>query len=232
MNMRDDRIIPVKLGITYCYLIRGGTDYIMVDAGPPNTLVKFRHKLDKLGIVPARIKQIFITHIHFDHMGSLAGICELTGAKSVMHHLDREDVEKGMVNMPRGMGALGKMLTVFLLAIKPLVKRAIDPVPVDRELGDRPFSLSAFQIRGKVLHTPGHTKGSISLILDSGEAFVGDLAMSGLPRLTGPGPFVLGDDLQDMKMSWRRLLDEGTTKIFPAHGKPFSAKVFEKYLKS
>jgi hydroxyacylglutathione hydrolase len=232
MNRRNHRIIPVKLGITCCYLIRGGSDFIMVDAGPPNALWNFRRRMEQLGIAPARIKQIFITHKHFDHMGSLAGISHLTGAKSVIHHLDREDVEKGTVNMPRGMGAWGNMLTVLLLAIRPLVKRAIVPVPVDRELGDRPFSLSAFQIRGKVLHTPGHTKGSISLILDSGEAFVGDLAMSGFPRLTGPGPFVLGDDLQDMKMSWQRLLDEGTTKIFPAHGKPFSAKVFEKYLKS
>jgi glyoxylase-like metal-dependent hydrolase (beta-lactamase superfamily II) len=72
----------------------------------------------------------------------------------------------------------------------------------------------------------------MSLLLESGEAFVGDLAMSGFPRVTGPGPFVLGDDLETMKRSWQLLLDEGARRIYPSHGKPFDAGIFEKYLKS
>jgi glyoxylase-like metal-dependent hydrolase (beta-lactamase superfamily II) len=165
-------------------------------------------------------------------MGSLAEISQLTGAKSAMHKLDRVEVEKGIVAMPGGTGAWGKLLAVLLPAIKPLVKRAIEPVPVDLGLGDKPFSLSTFQIGGKVIHTPGHTAGSISVILESGEAFVGDLAMSGFPRLSGPGPFVLGDDLQRMKQSWQLLLDEGARMIFPSHGKPFESGVLRNYLKS
>ena len=112
------------------------------------------------------------------------------------------------------------------------MNRAIDPVSVDRSLDNRHFSLEAYQINGKIMHTPGHTAGSISLLLESGEAFVGDLAMSGFPRVSGPGPFVLGDDLETMKQSWQVLLDEGARRIYPSHGKPFDAAVFEKYLKS
>jgi len=232
MNKQDHKIIPLKLGISNCYLIRGGENYVMVDAGPPNALKKFSHKLEQLRIDPAKIKLILITHMHFDHMGSLTGISQLTGAKSAMHHLDKELVEKGTIIMPRGIGPWGMFLTAFLWTIKPFVKSTVKPVPVDRGLYDRDFSLEAFQINGKIIHTPGHTAGSMSLVLESGEAFVGDLAMSGFPRLSGPGPFVLGDDPETMKRSWQLLLDEGARRIYPSHGKPFDAGVFEKYLKS
>ena len=232
MNKQDHNIIPMKLGMTNCYLIRGGKDFVMVDAGPPKALGKFQQQLEQLGINPSTIKQIFVTHMHFDHMGSLSEISQLTGAKSAMHHLDKELVEKGTIIMPGGIGPWGKFLTTFLWTIKPMINKNIGPVPVDRSLDDSPYSLDEFQINGKIIHTPGHTAGSISMVLESGEAFVGDLAMSGFPRLSGPGPFVLGDNLETMKRSWQLLLDEGARRIYPSHGKPFDAAVFNKYLNS
>ena len=232
MNRQDHQIVPLKLGISNCYLVRGGDSYVLVDAGPPNSLDEFRKKLDRLMIAPALIKLVLITHKHFDHTGSIEDISQLTGAESAMHSLDKEEVEKGIVSMPDGHGTWGKFLRVFLSIIKPMIKRTIEPVNIDRSLDDKPWSLDEFQVNGKVFHTPGHTPGSISLVLESGEAFVGDLAMSGFPRLTGPGPFVLGDDLEIMKQSWQLLLDRGARRIYPSHGKPFDARVFEKYLKS
>jgi glyoxylase-like metal-dependent hydrolase (beta-lactamase superfamily II) len=231
MNRPHHEIIPLKLGMTRCHLIRGAADYILVDAGPPNAGEKFRKKLEQLSIAPAQIKMIFITHKHFDHTGSLAAISRLTGAPSTMHQKDKQEVEKGVVIMPKGIGAWGKFLRAFLWTIQPMVNRIIEPVPVGLGLDDSPSLLDEFQISGKVLHTPGHTPGSISLVLESGEAFVGDLAMSGFPRITGPGPFVLGDDRETMIKSWQLLLDAGARKIYPAHGKPFDASVFEKCLR-
>ena len=209
MNHQEHQIIPIKLGITNCFLIRGGDDYILVDAGPPQSIKIFIQKLKQLLIDPAKIKLIFITHGHLDHIGSLAEIKELTGGISAMHHQDKEWVEKGLVMMPRGIGPWGKFMKLLLLGLMPMVKKKTKPTPVDRALEDKPFSLESFQINGKILPTPGHTDGSMSLVLDSGEAFVGDTAMSGFPRLSGPGPFVLGQDLTEMKKSWQLLLDEG-----------------------
>jgi hydroxyacylglutathione hydrolase len=45
-------------------------------------------------------------------------------------------------------------------------------------LVDEEMDLLEFGVNGRIVHTPGHTSGSISLLLDSGEAFVGDLAIN------------------------------------------------------
>ena len=75
----------------------------------------------------------------------------------MLQNLDKELVEQGTIIMPGGIGPWGKFLTAFLLTIKPLVNRAIDPVSVDRSLDNRHFPLEAYQINGKIIHTPGHT---------------------------------------------------------------------------
>jgi glyoxylase-like metal-dependent hydrolase (beta-lactamase superfamily II) len=61
----------------------------------------------------------------------------------------------------------------------------------------------------------------VSVLLDSGEAFVGDLAMNALPMRSAPGLPIFGDNIQTVKNSWRKLLDMGAKTVFPAHGKPF-----------
>jgi glyoxylase-like metal-dependent hydrolase (beta-lactamase superfamily II) len=77
---------------------------------------------------------------------------------------------------------------------------------------------------GEVIHTPGHSPGSVSLLLASGDCFVGDLAMNGLPLRRGPGLPVFADDLERVRRSWRMLLDRGARTVYPAHGRPFDAE--------
>ena len=97
-------------------------------------------------------------------------------------------------------------------------------------MGDEGLSLGEYGIPGQVVHTPGHTLGSVSVLLETGEAFVGDLAMNAFPLRLGPGLPVLAEDNQKVKESWVRLLDMGAKIIFPAHGKSFSVGVIEKAL--
>jgi len=81
-----------------------------------------------------------------------------------------------------------------------------------------------------VLHTPGHTMGSVSVLLETGDAFVGDLAMNGLPLRIGPGMPPLAEDAVAVKDSWRLLLEKGAKRIYPAHGQPFGTEVLERAL--
>jgi glyoxylase-like metal-dependent hydrolase (beta-lactamase superfamily II) len=56
-----------------------------------------------------------------------------------------------------------------------------------------------------VIHTPGHSSGSVSVLLETGDVFVGDLAMNGLPLRLGPGLPIFAEDLQKVKESWKML---------------------------
>ena len=90
--------------------------------------------------------------------------------------------------------------------------------------------MAEFGIHGKVIHTPGHSSGSISVLLETGDAFVGDLAMNGFPLRIGPGLPIFAEDLQKVKESWKLLLDMGVKNVYPAHGNPFSAEMIRKIL--
>jgi glyoxylase-like metal-dependent hydrolase (beta-lactamase superfamily II) len=102
---------------------------------------------------------------------------------------------------------------------------------VDIDLQDKDFPLKSFGISGQIIHTPGHTPGSSTVLLDTGDAFVGDLAMNGLPLRLGPGMPCFGDSAETVKRSWRLLLDRGARTIYPGHGQPFKADALWKAMR-
>lgn len=72
--------------------------------------------------------------------------------------------------------------------------------------------------------------GSVSVLLETGEAFVGDLAMNKLPLRLTPGLPIFAENVPKMTESWQVLLNEGARRIYPAHGKSFSIDVIRRIL--
>lgn len=103
-------------------------------------------------------------------------------------------------------------------------------IDVDLVVQDEGLNLHDYGIAGWVIYTPGHTRGSLSVLLDSGEAFVGDLAMNKLPLRRMPGLPVLDDDVEKVKESWRLLRELGVETVYPGHGKPFPIEIIKKAL--
>ena len=199
-----------------------------MDAGPPKSIDIFIQALQGLAIDPESIELILLTHGHWDHWGSLQEIKNLTSAPGAINHREKDWVENAEVHLPPGIGRWGNFLGK-LMKLAP-IKSQIEKTDIEIELNDEDFLLDKYGIKGRCIHTPGHTDGSMSVLLESGEAFVGDLAMSGFPRIGGAGPFVFGESIKAMRKSWQKLLDAGAVTIYPSHGKPFSANVFRKYL--
>ena len=222
------QIYTIKLGVDQCYLI-GDKDWIMIDAGMSNQKKKLLKKLAGFGIKPEQIKLVIITHGHWDHIGSANDIKELTGAKIAMHENEKEWLEKSIINLPPGVTLWGKIFLKIMRLFSPLIK--IPSAKVDIVLGNKNVSLNEYGIAGVIEYTPGHSSGSVSVILETGEAFVGDLLMNSLPVRMSPGLPIFAEDLSKVKQSLELLLEKGVRKIYPAHGKPFNADIIHKELK-
>ena len=104
------------------------------------------------------------------------------------------------------------------------------PVDADIIIGDEGLSLNNYGVYGRVFHTPGHTEGSCSVLLDSGEAFVGDLAMNCFPLCFSPSISIYSHDFQDLVQSWRLLLSSGAETIYPGHGERARADIIRELI--
>jgi len=220
------QIYPISFGFVSMFLLKGEKS-ILIDAGMPGQIGRFQKGLAAADVQPAEIDLLLFTHGHFDHIGLAKEIVELSGAKTAIHQREKDWLETGRAPMPPGVTLWGK----FVMSLMNFAPKMHTPgTTVDIELGDEGFSLREYGIPAEVIYTPGHTLGSMSILLDSGEAIVGDLAMSAkFMRLT-PGIPIFADDVSQIKPSWKKLLDLGAKTIYPAHGKPFSAEVFRKHL--
>ena len=220
-------IFTVRFGINRCYLIKEN-GVIMIDGGPPNKMERFRDFLREKSIAPKDIGLIVLTHGHFDHSGSAQEFRKLTGAKVVIHKEDREDYETSQHSFPLGTTKWGRFIRCVLY---PATKLFSFPGGTpDIILDDSDYPLDDYGIRGNIVYTPGHTKGSVSVVLETGEAFVGCLAHNNLPFRLRPGLPIFAEDIHEVKKSWKSLLQRGVKMIYPAHGNPFSVDVIKKIL--
>ena len=140
------------------------------------------------------LKLIVSTHGHWDHIGDNAAVAEHSGADIAVHSLDRERLEQ-----PRAVSA-------------PF--ETVPSVPaVELAEGD----LIRFgELRLRVLHTPGHTEGSVCLLAeDDGILFSGDtLFAGGWGRTDLPG----GDETQMVESLVRLTGFEDPLRVLPGHG--------------
>ena len=195
----------------------------MIDGGAPGKANDFLSGLNKASITPEEINMIIITHGHWDHIGSAKDIKDITGAKIAMHRREKDWLEKSLKPLPPGVTRWGRIFAGTMALFTPFIH--VPAAHVDILLDDGDFSLAEFGIAGKVISTPGHSPGSVSVILDTGDAFVGDLAMNAFPMCLRPSLPIFAEDLQKVRDSWKLLFDSGVQTIYPAHGNPFPAEM-------
>ena len=221
-------IIQFKVGINRCYIIkqRGA---IMVDGGSPNQMGSITNSFKSLTVKPDEIGLIILTHGHFDHAGSAKDLQNITRAQIMIHKDDKHFLDGSDMVWPPGVTTWGKISAQIF---KRILKNEISfpETKADIILNEKEFSLAEFGIDGKVIHTPGHTPGSLSVLLDNGDAFIGCMAHNGLPLRLRPGLPIFAEDIEQLKKSWEVIIGMGAKTIYPGHGNPFPIDVIQRIL--
>ena len=171
----------------------------IVDAGWRGTGRGVLQALERLGRQPADVSNIVITHHHTDHLGDAAYLSEACSA-GVAAHLDEAPIVQGETPPPSPFTnrALGRLMSPLVASRKPR------PVPVSRWLSDGDLLADGAV---KVVHSPGHTPGSISIHLPSrGVLMVGDALEHRGGRLGLPSSHFTAD-MEQAKRSIRKLAD-------------------------
>jgi glyoxylase-like metal-dependent hydrolase (beta-lactamase superfamily II) len=218
----------LNLGTTTVYLLKGRDGYLMVDTGYAQDYDAFREGLARLGIALDEIKTLLLTHGHDDHAGFAARVLAATGARVIAHRDAAPALRRGRMT-PKGIRFLNARVFVLATLNMLVVQRGFNypPVPLDAGAilldGDDDDVLRRLGFDARVMTTPGHTPGSISVVTDRGDVLCGDAVMSFLP-ITGARlrPIFLSDR-EAVFASWRKMLDRGATTIYPAHGPPVPA---------
>ena len=218
------QICPIRLkGFLKCFLLKGRRA-VLVDTGSTGDGRRIRDMLPHHGVRLTDLALIVITHAHPGHAGGLFYLKERLEVPVAVHRLDADALRQGSNRTFSATCGLGRLLC-------PLLPRGVGYAGVEPDIViDDEFDLSPYNVAGKAISTPGHTPGALSVILDSGEAIVGDLVVGGMIRRRRPYVSAFADDKMQVLASIQKLLDQQVQTIHSAHGGPFGAEVVRRQL--
>lgn len=226
--METSLFYRIRLGPTYCYLLKCEECYLLIDTSYSKYFKQFQKSIASFGISIHDIKYLLLSHHHDDHVGFAADLIKNTGCRLIIHQNAIKPLKNGKPEIGNTQPA-NRRARIAIWFVKWFHRQAYFPSvnigDQDLILKDDNFELlKSIGINGIIIYTPGHTQDSISIILSDGSAFVGDAAMN-LPRLTGLRHIpILIADKNAVYSSWRRLKEYGAKVIYPSHGSPFSVQ--------
>ncbi|MEO8609688.1 MAG: MBL fold metallo-hydrolase [Chloroflexota bacterium] len=185
-------IVKVGYDSTNYYVLADTKPRLLVDVGWPGTLPKLQHQCQRMDIRVLDIPYMLLTHYHPDHAG-LAQELKNLGIKLLV-------MENQVAAIP-----------ILKTYMKP-ENHYVEIDPADNQIltfdNSRAF-LSKLGLQGQIIATPGHSDDSITLILDDGSAFTGDLTH----------PMMVADDPSNPAAhSWDKIRSLGAKIIYPGHG--------------
>ena len=194
MILENSPITIVNVGYlsTNYWVVSAGRSRMLVDLGYPGTMGIMRARLKQMDIPLKDIKYTLATHYHIDHAG-LAQELKMEGVSLLV-------LETQIAAIP--------LMKQFTKPQDHYVDILLDGNMTISFAESRPL-LARIGIPGDILPTPGHSDDSVSLLLDDGSVFTGDLT---------PLEYAWGEAAEMVKASWQLLKERGARRIYPAHG--------------
>jgi hydroxyacylglutathione hydrolase len=222
--------IPIlPFGMLNAFLVVRGNSAMLVDAGLPNAQAKIGKALNAHGLDWSRLRLTILTHAHIDHAGSAVQVRTLSSCPLLAHHAEVGHCE-GQAPVLRPSGPFGRVF-----AWTGAIQRPFPYFTPDLIMTTDVFDLADYGFDGRVVHTPGHTKGSVSVLLQDGCVLAGDLAASGImlggiAMRSRPKQPPFEEDSVAVAKSLEGLLSKGCKTFFLGHGGPLPASAIKKHI--
>lgn len=170
---------------------------LMIDTGSGLFLDQTVDQMERFDLNPEKVRLIALTHAHFCHVGAVAAFKDLTNAKVGIHEEDMEALETGE-------GLFHSDEDLDYGGVRP------DMVLSDGE------ELKTDNYKFEILHTPGHTPGSVSFWEPEEKILItGDLVFLGDIEHEMPEP-----DGEALESSLQRIKELDIDILLPGHGMP------------
>lgn len=168
------------------YLVDGGSESVLIDTGAGGSVSQLVANINRSDVSIDTIKYIIATHGHIDHIGGLKALQEHLHARVIAHQLELPAIQDG----------LPQLTAAGWYGVK------YQKVNVDRVLKGDQEIIKAGNVELVCLHTPGHTRGGISVYVD----IDGTRVLFG-QDIHGPFNKDWGSDMIQWRNSMQALLD-------------------------
>lgn len=191
--MADLSIVNVGYKSTNFWVVSAGRSRLIVDLGWPGTWGTMQAGLERMDVPLRELRYGLATHYHMDH----AGLAQEFKAHGVPLLVLEEQVSAipAMKQWMKPTDHYSEITTHDNTVIRLAESRSL---------------LATIGLHGEIVHTPGHSDDSVSLLLDNGAVFTGDL--------TRPGLGETEQKAAQVDASWALLRSKGATRVYPGHG--------------
>jgi glyoxylase-like metal-dependent hydrolase (beta-lactamase superfamily II) len=205
----------ISLGFVNVFIV-DHNGLTLIDSGIPGSESKIFSALKESGKSPSDIKQILITHLHTDHVGSLKAVKQACGASTYAHSADASGIRSGQLN--RSVRPAPGLIPALLSAMirRQNKNTQSEPVEIEHDLQDG--QILDFAANAVVVHTPGHSAGHVAYFWpqQGGILVAGDV----LTHWFNVGHPPIYEDFEMAKTSLRRISTLKFDTICFSHGKP------------
>ncbi len=219
------RLVPGRSNV---FLLANAGRHLLIDSGAKFVRKQLFGQLDTLRVTSDSLAALILTHTHFDHSENAAQIKQRYRTRVVVHESEAALLQRGANPPIRGSVKFSKWL-LRRVGNRVEVGHTVQPVKPDC-LIEKTVDLTPLGFDAKIIHTPGHSPGSCSVIIENHIAVVGDAMFGLIPGSIFP-PFAF--DVPMLIQSWKTLLDTGCSIYLPAHGtenkRERVQKQYEKY---
>lgn len=214
-------ITQIMSGRSNVFSVTNGETNILIDTSVSLLWSRLQKRLAGSGI--NKIDYLILTHAHFDHASNAKRIKDKFDALVIVQKEEAGYLLNGNNILPDGTTVFTRL---FMKLIGKLLLSGFKYEPCKYDLlVDSHFDLKNFGFNAYLMHTPGHTIGSMSLIIDNEVAIVGD-AMFGVFKWSVFPPYA--EDSEQMIQSWSKLLDTNCSVFIPSHGTENSRLLLQK----